>query len=671
MRHLLSQITSLRASSSRREIVTGCAILLLAAVTLTGCTPTSLAPPAGPPEAVAANRAEALSARGLHQDAADAYLELARGAERPVVRQRFLILMARERLLAGFPEVAETILSRLGDPIDAGNLLLWTTVRAGVDIAMGEPQQALAVLERAPPATDPDLALEILRLKGNALFRTGRPVAATNVLIERETWLDERDAILAHQSELWASYQAWGGALPPAGTDEDADPILAGWLELGRIAWTQRTSPMTMRSALRAWQAGRFTHPANDTLVPAILDRLPAAIDYPARVAVLLPLSGAQKQTARAVRDGLLAAHFRSDTGSVRPQITFYDTDASDTTRAYGQAVSDGAEFIIGPLLKRQVEELALIGISTPTLTLNFLPEDSPLSVGFYQFSLSPEDEARQVARRAAALGQHRALALAPNNSWGRRMLDSFTGELQALGGFLLDYQFYDPGNPDFSGNIERLLLINESRARRDRLSANMGVKFEYEPRRRSDIDLIFLAARAETGKLIRPQLRFHYAGNVPTYSTSAIWQEGSRNNSDLNGIMFPDTPWVIAPDGLSVELRETLQRYWPEQAERRSRLYALGFDAYRLIPIVNAGNYRGEIEGVTGTLYLDDRNRVLRRLPWAKIQRGRPVLMNSIAEQIPPTSRNRSHSQNLSQSRNESPKPWHNTTTTAGSPKQ
>ncbi|RLA26638.1 MAG: hypothetical protein DRR11_19460, partial [Gammaproteobacteria bacterium] len=267
-----------------------------------------------------------------------------------------------------------------------------------------------------------------------------------------------------------------------------------------------------------------------------------------------------------------------------------------------------------------------------PTLTLNFLPEQSPRSVGFYQFSLSPEDEARQVARRASTLGQHRALALAPNNAWGKRLLASFKEELQDHGGQILDYQLYDPNTPDFSNNIQRLLLIDESRARRDRLNANLGIKLEYEPRRREDIDLIFLAARATTGKLIRPQLRFYYAGSIPTYSTSAIYQEGSRNNSDLNGIMFPDVPWIIAPDGLSLEVRETLAEYWPDQAERRARLYALGFDAYRLTPIINSGNHTLEIEGMTGTLYFDDRNRILRRLPWARMQRGRPVLMDPIA---------------------------------------
>ena len=41
-----------------------------------------------------------------------------------------------------------------------------------------------------------------------------------------------------------------------------------------------------------------------------------------------------------------------------------------------------------------------------PILALNFLPADRPAPEGFYQFALSPEDEARQVARRMVAEGR-------------------------------------------------------------------------------------------------------------------------------------------------------------------------------------------------------------------------------------------------------------------------
>lgn len=626
-----SIIASLRRTVPTRSIRAGTIAWLIIMTGLAGCATIQRAPLDGSQEYAAANRAEELAAQGRHLAAADAYLKLANQTTSHPERQRYLILMAHERLLAGFPEVAKTILSRLGDPVDETNLGLWTRVTAEVDIASGEPERALDVLNRAPTAPDRQTNLEFLRLKGNALFRTGHPVAATNTLIERETWLENRDEILAQQTDLWESYQAWGGALPAVNDTED--PILAGWLDLGRIAWKQRTSPTAMRSALRAWQSTYFNHPANRILVPTILSRLPAVIDYPHHVAVLLPLSGRQQRSARAVRDGLLAARYLPTEQGNRPQIRIYDTAVTGAAQTYARAVRDGADFVVGPLLKNEVEELASAGISKPTLTLNFLPEQSARSVGFYQFSLSPEDEARQVARRATALGQFRALVLAPDNSWGKRMLESFSAELRARGGQILDYELFDPHNLDFSDSIQRLLLIDESRARRDRLSANLGIPLEYEPRRRADIDLIFLAARAATGKLIRPQLRFYYAGNVPTYSTSAIYEEGTRNNSDLNGIMFPDLPWIIAPDGLSLETRQTLARYWPDQSERRARFYALGFDAYRLIPIVNAGGNGQEIEGMTGTLYFDNRNRILRRLPWARMQRGRPVLMDPIAE--------------------------------------
>lgn len=619
----------IKAAALKRAMINALASVIIL-TGIAGCETVPLIPRTDSPEYIA-SRAEELAAQGRHQAAADAYLELARKTTDFTSNQRYLILMARERLRAGFPEVAETILNRLSDPLKESNRLLWIRVTAEIKIATGEPEQALAVLDSAPATQDQRSALEIMRLKGNALFRTNQPVAATNILIERETWLENSDDILNHQTDLWTSYQTWGGALTVDGTE---DPLLSGWLNLGQIAWRHRTSPTSMRSALRSWQSSFFNHPANSALVPSILLRLPSVIEYPSRIALLLPLSGRQQQAAKAVRDGLLAAHYLPTDNNNRPRIKIYDIDVTGTTQAYAQAISEGANFVVGPLLKEEVQELAVVGISAPTLTLNFLPEQSPRSVGFYQFSLSPEDEARQVARRVTALGQYRALALAPNNAWGKRLLTSFRTELQVHGGQILDYQLYDPSNPDFSNGIKHLLLIDESRARRDRLSANIGIQLEYEPRRRADIDLIFLAARATSGKLIRPQLRFHYAGAVPTYSTSAIYQEGSRNNSDLNGIMFPDVPWVIAPDGLSLTVRETLGKYWPDQADRRSRLYALGFDAYRLIPIVNSGSNGQEIEGMTGTLYFDGRKRILRRLPWAKIQRGRPILMDPIVTQ-------------------------------------
>jgi outer membrane PBP1 activator LpoA protein len=60
-----------------------------------------------------------------------------------------------------------------------------------------------------------------------------------------------------------------------------------------------------------------------------------------------------------------------------------------------------------------------------------------------------------------------------------------------------------------------------------------------------------------------------------------------------------------------------------------RDRLYAFGFDAYRLVPALRASPpATGEISGVTGKLHLDGSNRIRRDLDWAQIRNGVPNLL-------------------------------------------
>jgi hypothetical protein len=67
----------------------------------------------------------------------------------------------------------------------------------------------------------------------------------------------------------------------------------------------------------------------------------------------------------------------------------------------------------------------------------------------------------------------------------------------------------------------------------------------------------------------------------------------------------------------------------WPARTARRDRLYAFGFDAYRLVPALKSNSLNpgsSEISGVTGKLRLDDHNRIRRDLDWAQIKDGVPA---------------------------------------------
>jgi outer membrane PBP1 activator LpoA protein len=245
-----------------------------------------------------------------------------------------------------------------------------------------------------------------------------------------------------------------------------------------------------------------------------------------------------------------------------------------------------------------------------------------------FQYALDPEDEARQVAHRVMADNRPRGLALVPNNEWGQRVYRAFESELKSLGGSVAGVRYFDNSARDFSDPISRLLLIDESRARANALSSTLGQRFEFEPRRRGDAQFVFMCAYPAQGRSLRPTLRFFLSDDLPVYATSDIFEPDTQANSDLDGVIFPDMPWVISPDAVSTELRTALSQYWPVRARGRGRLYAFGFDAYRIVPLLKAGKFgsANAIPGMTGLLSIDERGRVRRDLDWARVTEGKPV---------------------------------------------
>ena len=211
----------------------------------------------------------------------------------------------------------------------------------------------------------------------------------------------------------------------------------------------------------------------------------------------------------------------------------------------------------------------------------------------------------------------------------GRRLLTSFVTEFEGLGGTVLDYRTYTPGKQDFSDEIETLMGLSGSVQRYRRLRANIGGALQFDPRRRQDTDFIFLATDAAAGRLLKAQLKFHYSGDLPVYSTSSVNSLDGRSNADLNGIMFADSPWVIDPQPWIDTLPAKYAEFWPQE-RRLTRLHAMGYDAYNLIASLYSarGGDMTELDGATGQLFLDRNGRVHRRLAWAQFQGGEAVAL-------------------------------------------
>ena len=98
-------------------------------------------------------------------------------------------------------------------------------------------------------------------------------------------------------------------------------------------------------------------------------------------------------------------------------------------------------------------------------LALNYLPDGEAARNGFWQFGLAPEDEAWEIAVRAVSLGQLRAISLAPDTNWGRRLQTAFSDSFTALGGQVVAARLYPPGESDFSPELRAVLAYRDKSA--------------------------------------------------------------------------------------------------------------------------------------------------------------------------------------------------------------
>src|SRR5690606_13645338 len=141
-------------------------------------------------------------------------------------------------------------------------------------------------------------------------------------------------------------------------------------------------------------------------------------------------------------------------------------------------------------------------------------------------------------------------------------------------------------------------------------------------PRRREDVELIFIAGNMAAGRQIVPLLRFYEAGDLPLYATSAIWEDGSSAPDDLNGARFPDAAFVVDPDVRSRATRAALVRHWPRGTLGASRLHAFGYDAALLLPWIGQAGTPPPVDGLTGRLEFGHDGVIRRELSWAQIRR-------------------------------------------------
>jgi outer membrane PBP1 activator LpoA protein len=421
--------------------------------------------------------------------------------------------------------------------------------------------------------------------QGNVLNAVEQRVAA-------ESFLDQPQDVEANQAKIWGLLSAQPRDALIEMRGESADTVVQGWIDL---ALNTQNSERRAASVAQ-WRSAYPDHPAGEALLNQIAsanrgvgDTAPGT-GFAGAIALLLPLeSPSYAAAARAVQAGVMAA-FKASGG--RGAIQSYDSGGPEgVVQAYQQAVANGAQFIIGPLTRDEVFALSAQPLAVPVLALNQPETNIKAQPNLLLFGLPVDAEARQIAHLARVSGMQTALVVVADSPLGQRMAKAFIDEWQSLGA-KVTAQLTIPGQ--------------------DALAEFKAEAATYPA------DMIFLAASTENARRVRPYLDLA----TPTYATSHVYDGAAKGvqNADLVAIHFVDLPWLVDPENPVLTLYRSSDSL--PNAEMQ-RLYAMGLDAYRLIPAIASHPAPGKklLEGATGSITLTDTGALVRDLPLAQFR--------------------------------------------------
>jgi len=393
--------------------------------------------------------------------------------------------------------------------------------------------------------------------------------------------------------------------------DSTYDDMTRGWLEAAYVNFG--ADGLSGENWLMQWP----NHPAANYFLNM------NQVNTQKNVAVLLPFSGRFSGVAKNVQKGILTAAMADPEN--QNDLQFYDTGSQgeNLSNAWYSAQENGADLIIGPLDKESIAAAEMM--PSPTIPVVLLNQSE--SSLYFQFTLSPEGEAEQAAERMIKEGRKNVLIMAPNDEWGERMSKAFAQRLVDLGGHIVDNNYFQPKQNDYSSQLRQLLGLVESQLRAKNLQGFLKINLESEEVVRSDVDGIFLAARKEFARLMVPQLKFHHAANVPVYSTSHVFDGliNKQHNRDLQGLRFALSPIELQTSELAEVLPFDINHVGGDK-----KLFALGFDAYQLISRLEwmSRVNTGMINGLSGKVHLGYDGKFNRGLLWAQYNNGSIVAL-------------------------------------------
>lgn len=565
---------------------------LLISLALTACVPT--ATQRSPAEIAALHQADTLRQQGNFDQAAQAYLTLAGNS--PAHADAYRLSAAEAYRQEGDLDKTAAVLANIRrDRLSGDEPVRLDLLRAEIALHHNDPRSALNLTTQPSLRVPQDLQLRLLEMRARALDAIGDHWTAARTRAQMDDSLSGLDRA-QNQREVLAQL----GKLSVAELQQRARAMTPSDRML---PWINES--LSQRGITVATPQPSLDQPVG-TMMPGADANVREGYQMPARIALLLPDSPEFASASTSVREGFFAAYAdASRTHAPRAEVRVYGSDgtAAGAVKAYQQAVSDGAELVVGPLTRAAVTAVATqASLPVPVLALNHADDNTPPSASVTEFGLLPETEGAQAADHLIERGLHSAYVIVSAQDFAQRAAAAFKAELVARGGQVVTQASLAVGAINFTQTI-----------------AGMNI-----PATQPDA-AIFISMRPEQARLLLPQLRVAHI-TLPVFGTSHIYggTDDAGDDRDLEGVEFCDAPWLFdAQPGLPPHAG--IAALLPAASGSAARLFAFGMDAWNLVPYLgwlrdHPGSY---LPGATGQLAADPFGRVRRVLVWAKFTDG------------------------------------------------
>jgi ABC-type branched-subunit amino acid transport system substrate-binding protein len=333
------------------------------------------------------------------------------------------------------------------------------------------------------------------------------------------------------------------------------------------------------------------------------------------KVGLLLPLSatGNAGQIALNLRNAADLAIRDFQTAGIQVLVKDDRGTVDGARAAASEAISQGAELIMGPLFAASVTSVALVAKPARVPVVAFSTDSTTASAGVYLLSFLPQGDVDRIIGFAAARGKRSYAALLPNNAYGTIVEAALQRAVANSGGRVMSVERYD---------LDKTAMQTKATAVAALIKAGT-------------VDVVFIPDAGDAA----PFLAQIFAANgvAPgkvTYLGSGQWDDPRiAAESALNGAFYP------APDNSG--FAGFAQRYQAAFGAAPSRTATLAYDATSLAAGLAArfGDKRFVSDTLTnpsGFIGVDGAFRFLpnglnqRALAVYQINNGRAVLVES-----------------------------------------